>query len=79
MVKAVLLQDGIVFPKTHDIAALIGLLPDDHRLKKTLGSLEKLTPYGTAYRYPTEDEWEIPTAVTIEGWRMEIAGIRASL
>lgn len=79
LAKAVLVQDGIGFPKTHDIAALVGLLPDDHRLKKALGSLEKLTPYGIAYRYPAEDEWEIPTAAAIEGWKVEIAGIRASL
>lgn len=79
LVKAVLVQGGIAFPKTHDIAALVGLLPDDHRLKGALRSLEKLTPYGVAYRYPAEDEWEIPSDATIEGWRTEIETIRSSL
>lgn len=34
LVKAVLVGAGIAFPKTHDIAALVGLLPNGHRLKK---------------------------------------------
>jgi HEPN domain-containing protein len=69
LVKAVLVGAGISFPKTHDIAALVGLLPDGHRLKKALGTLDKLTPYGVAYRYPAEDEWEVPTAATLEAGR----------
>jgi len=48
LVKALLVQAGLAFPKTHDIAALVGLLPDSHRLKKALSNLTKLTPYGVA-------------------------------
>jgi hypothetical protein len=69
LVKAVLLQAGLAFPKTHDIAALVGLLPNHPPLKDKLGNFEKLTPFGVAYRYPAEDEWEIPSAEAIETWR----------
>jgi hypothetical protein len=33
LTKALLVEAKIVFPKTHDIAALVGLLPAGHRLK----------------------------------------------
>jgi len=79
LVKAILVKAGISFPKTHDIAALVGLLPDSHPLKRALKGLEKLTPYGVAYRYPAEDEWEVPTAETIEGCKAEIETIRVAL
>jgi HEPN domain-containing protein len=76
LVKAILAEANIVFPKTHDIAALVGLVPTGHRLKDKLKSLEKLTPYGVAYRYPSEDEWDMPNAASIEVWRHEIEAIR---
>ncbi len=79
LVKAVLVQAKIAFPKTHDIAALIGLVPTGHRLKDKLRSLEKLTPYGVVYRYPSEDEWDMPTAAEIESWRREIETIRSRM
>lgn len=66
------------FPK-RNIAALAGLLPEGHRLKASLRSFEKLTPYGVAYRYPAEDEWELPPAETIEAWRKEIEAVRSML
>ncbi len=56
----------------------MGLLPDSHRLKKALNSLTKLTPYGVAYRYPAEDEWDVPSTETIEAWRSEIEALRQS-
>lgn len=77
LVKAVLAKEGLAFPKTHDIAALVGLLPDGHQLKARLQGLAKLTPYGVAYRYPAEDEWELPAAETIDTWRREIEAIRS--
>jgi HEPN domain-containing protein len=52
LVKAALVKPGLAFPKTHDIAALVGLLPAQHRLKDKFRSFEKLTPFGVAYRYP---------------------------
>jgi HEPN domain-containing protein len=79
LVKAVLAHAGLAFPKTHDIGALVGLLPEGRPLKSKLRIFEKLTPYGVAYRYPAEDEWEIPTAATIEAWRKEIETVRSML
>jgi HEPN domain-containing protein len=79
LTKALLVEAKIVFPKTHDIAALIGLLPAEHRLKERLKSLEKLTPYGVAYRYPSEDDWEVPSAASIEAWKREIEAIRSMM
>ena len=79
LVKALLAQSAIVFPKSHDIAALVALLPADHRLKQRVRALEKLTPYGVAYRYPSGDGWEIPSASMIETWLSEIKAIRSMI
>ncbi|TBR29452.1 MAG: HEPN domain-containing protein, partial [Reyranella sp.] len=79
LVKAVLVETRIAFPKTHDIGALIGLLPASHPLKTKLADLAKLTPYGVAYRYPAEDIWELPSTATIETWKVVIEEIRQSL
>jgi hypothetical protein len=54
-------------------------LPAKNRLKDKFRSFEKLTPFGVAYRYPAEDEWEVPSAETIETWRKEIQTVRAML
>jgi len=45
--------------------------------KDKFRSFEKLTPFGVAYRYPAEDEWEIPSAEAIETWRKEIEIVRS--
>jgi HEPN domain-containing protein len=50
LVKAAFVKAGLAFPKTHDIAALVGLLPAQHRLKDKFRNFEKLTPFGVAYR-----------------------------
>ncbi|CAN5920526.1 HEPN domain-containing protein [soil metagenome] len=68
LVEAVLAESKTPFPRTHDIAALVALLQSEHPLKDGLRAFEKLTPYGIAYRYPAEDEWDIPSAQTIEAW-----------
>src|SRR5882757_2011988 len=54
LVKAALVKVGLAFPKTHDraalvIAALVGLLPAQQRLKDKFRNFEKLTPFGVAY------------------------------
>jgi len=76
LVKAVLVNTRTLFPKTHDIGALVGLVPESHPLKGKLASLAKLTPYGVAYRYPAEDSWELPSAAAIETWKDTIGEIR---
>ncbi len=69
--KAVLLQQGVHYPFTHDIAALVKLvqqaglaLPPDH------DDLPYVTPFGTLFRY--EDDTE-DLSGTIE--RAELVGI----
>jgi len=46
-------------------------------LRLEFRNFEKLTPFGVAYRYPAEDEWEIPSAEAIETWRKEIETVRS--
>ena len=79
LVKAVLVDTRTAFSKTHDIGALVGLLPVGHPLKAKLAGLAKLTPYGVAYRYPAEDVWDLPSAAMIETWKATIEEIRQSL
>src|SRR5262245_34967218 len=79
LVKAVLTEAATAFPRIHDIAALVALLPAGHRLKQRARELQELTPFGVAYRYPSDDRWEIPSASTIETWLNEIKAIRSMM
>lgn len=54
--KAILVVHGIEFTKTHDIAVLVGLLPDTVRMNLDPVEQERLTDYVTATRYPIGDE-----------------------
>jgi HEPN domain-containing protein len=51
-VKAMLVCDDIPFPKTHDIAAVAGLLPQGVALPLDVEMMERLTDYATVTRYP---------------------------
>lgn len=52
-IKAFLVRHQIEFPKTHDIAALQGLMARvDRRTAQLLVPAEVLTPYGVTFRYP---------------------------
>ncbi|MBI4967304.1 MAG: HEPN domain-containing protein [Rhodospirillales bacterium] len=75
IVKAIWASQGIDFPRTHDIAALAGLIVDRHPLKAECLELARLTPYAVAYRYPAEDEWDIPLADDIELWHGHLQGL----
>lgn len=68
LVKALLVLLDQDFPRTHDIAALIGLIPPHHPLRNELTHFRQLTPYAVAYRYPAEDEWEKPDAKELRTW-----------
>jgi HEPN domain-containing protein len=51
--KARLQEDGIVFPRTHDLVTLLNLLPGpDPALTALLADLRLLTAFGVAFRYP---------------------------
>jgi HEPN domain-containing protein len=69
-IKAILVLQGIDFPKTHQIASLLGLL-DQSGLKvpEELWKADNLTDYAVEARYPdrvmpvTEDEYHQAIAV----------------
>jgi len=53
ILKALLIEGGIPFPKTHDLGALLNLLPDPKPSWKALRSaLDELTSLGIEVRYP---------------------------
>jgi len=54
--KAVLVFRGTETPRTHDIGALIGLLPRNLRPDISVKEQERLTAYATTMRYPGEYE-----------------------
>ena len=53
-VKAILVRRGIVIPKTHDLAFLLGLLPSAIQVPVALIDLPILTKYAVQLRYPAE-------------------------
>jgi len=56
-IKAVLVRHQILFPKSHSIALLRGLVAQtDKVLAEKLSPADSLTPYGVEFRYPGELE-----------------------
>jgi HEPN domain-containing protein len=51
-VKALLVLHGVDFPRTHDLEALVGLLPRRIEPPLTLDEQDLLTEYATGARYP---------------------------
>lgn len=67
-VKALLVLDGVPFPKTHDLERLVSLVPSATRPSLTLAEQFLLTEYATGARYPGWGEislTEARRAVTI--------------
>ncbi|MGQ0591436.1 MAG: HEPN domain-containing protein [Gammaproteobacteria bacterium] len=54
--KAVLVFDGIDFPKTHDMERLTALLPARANIRLTAEEQGRLTDYATTTRYPGSGE-----------------------
>ena len=54
--KALLVLQGLEFPKTHDIEKLIGLLPLDVSVRLPVTAQRILTTYGAMTRYPGDYE-----------------------
>jgi HEPN domain-containing protein len=54
--KALLVARGIVFPKTHDLRAIIQLAPAEIELGLEMDVLFTLTQYAVDARYPEEEE-----------------------
>lgn len=55
-IKAILVLRGTNFPKTHDIAHLMAMLPASWRPKLDDAQQERLTDYATVSRYPGDYE-----------------------
>lgn len=53
-IKAVLISRCVRFPRTHDLAYLLDLLPSDVRIPPLLIDLPSLTKYAVQHRYPAE-------------------------
>lgn len=52
LLKAVLSQLGVSFPRTHDLAELIGLLEAaGHKLPAVLNRVDEFTPFAVEFRY----------------------------
>lgn len=50
--KALLVMEGIAFPRTHNINELLGLVPVAIRPELETGEQDRLTEYATITRYP---------------------------
>lgn len=85
--KAVLIQNGIAFPKIHIIERLIDLLPKNLAKAPELSEAAKLSVYATASRYPgdisepvTEEEYRnaVILAETVVQWAETILDLPKS-
>ncbi len=59
-IKALLVNHGIGFPKTHNIAVIIRLLPARARPELSADDQDRLTEYAVIIRYPGDSP--LPTA-----------------
>lgn len=68
-IKAVLVRQGIVPPRSHNLGSLVDLLPEECILPDYLAEATLLTDYAVASRYPgvyeSVDEAEYLTAVEL--------------
>ena len=55
-IKAVLVADSILFPNTHNLDVLLGLLPSGVSVPPDDAYISRLTEYAVAARYPGMDE-----------------------
>jgi HEPN domain-containing protein len=61
-VKALLVSEAVDFPKTHDLGALVALLPARRRPPLSAEEEGRLTDYATVARYPGWGEIPLPEA-----------------
>jgi len=58
-IKARLIDSGISFPrhggKGHDLLVLTDLLPKSDAMKNVFSDIAAITPWATAFRYPSDD------------------------
>jgi HEPN domain-containing protein len=62
-VKAYLVSEGLSIPKTHDVGKLVELAAAKHAEFSHFQQVaDAITPLGTEFRYPADDEAPMPTA-----------------
>ncbi len=54
--KAMLIYQGIEFPRVHDLGELLHLLRPEHRPPLSVAEEERLTDYASVHRYPGDYE-----------------------
>jgi len=83
LLKAVLVADGVMPPKTHDIDLLITRLPAGHAIAPRARSLSHLIVFLSGPRYPGpgifDDPPDDPTVEEVAGWLAEIEALRADI
>jgi HEPN domain-containing protein len=55
-IKAVLIREGVPFPRVHSIERLVDLLPPSIARTTELVAAAQLSEYATTFRYPGEEE-----------------------
>lgn len=84
-IKAVLIHCGIEFPRTHNIAALVALLPARFPRTPELEAATILTAHATFLRYPFDDPTvdearhrkAVRLAEAVVAWAAEVVGVDA--
>ncbi|MFM2045188.1 MAG: hypothetical protein RLY86_3764 [Pseudomonadota bacterium] len=87
LVKAVLVGEGIAFPKSHDIGLLLDLVPPGNTLRPRLLPFERFTPLSWIYRYPSASPMDslidLPDVAEVTGWLRDLEAaegvVRAAL
>lgn len=85
LLKALLVHEDRPYPRGsagHDLQVIADRLPPDHPLFSTAQALAPLTPWATAYRYPSDDPMTatpLPTMRAIEGALGAISVFRRDL
>jgi HEPN domain-containing protein len=78
--KARLFEAGLSFPKTHDLAALLGLLlPVEPLWKAYEPAVKELTEYAVSFRYPGESATLTEAKRVLKHCRSLRAEVRRSL
>jgi HEPN domain-containing protein len=81
-IKAVLVLNGVAFPKTHSLELLVDLLPPNMERIEVLLASRALSSYATVLRYPgpaepaTEEEYRdaLRLATAVFAWAREKVG-----
>lgn len=85
LLKALLVHEGLQYPRGsggHDLQMAADRLPPEHPLFADAQALAPLTPWATAYRYPSDDPMTatpLPTVAEIEQALEAVRGFRMKI